>query len=409
MMFRFFIAFMLLLSWICTSAVAAPNPAEIAKGFGWSKISEVRLDGPIEAAAAFHCGKGCTTQFVIPEQGWGTYLIFRATDEGLELARWDEAAGFAWQRDLEFPIFISLQTSTDGQLVAACTWEEESVLGFVFDHGGAQRFREPLDPLSQLAVFPDGSAWSVTWAMFDWPQAQSTEAPAVSMAPECAGGKWNKKPLASGETVWWYRPLHHPREAPHPALCYPAFALTDQGGAILFSEQENGSFVTFFADVVCGEDKLVLVNEGEDAVGNQAREMIALSTAGEELWRVRAHRQSSQVSGFLHGQDLVLLFVGKDIEYRNATNGALIASDTLKLEERERLFPIQGFLHNDEGFLVLGRQLSIHVSLNPGEGISHCEPLEMGGALSYDGKLCALYSTAPDSAARVCTLFKKAQ
>jgi hypothetical protein len=77
--------------------------------------------------------------------------------------------------------------------------------------------------------------------------------------------------------------------------------------------------------------------------------------------------------------------------------------------QRERLFPIEGFLLDSESFVVLGRQLSIQVSLNPGEGIVHCEPLDMGGALSFDGRLCVLYSTASDSAARVCTLFKRAQ
>ncbi|MBM3324568.1 MAG: hypothetical protein FJY66_02750 [Calditrichaeota bacterium] len=397
-MFRFFITFLLPLSWICTTTAATPNPTEIARSFGWNRIDEIRLEGPTEAAAAFHSA-----------QEWGAYLVFRSPEERLQLSRWDEAAGLAWQQDLEFPVFISLSSSVDGELVAACAWEEESVLGFVFDRSGAQRFREPLNPLSQLTVFPDGKSWSVTWAMFDWPQAVASEAPMISMLPECAGGKWNRKSITSGEVIWWYQPRHHPREVPHPALCYPAFVLTDPSGALLFSDQENGGFVTFFADVVCGDDRLVLVKEGEDAVGNQAREMIALSSAGQELWRVRAHRQSSQVSGFIHNQDFILLFAGKDIEYRHASGGNLIASDTLNGLQRERLFPIQGFLHKDEGFILLGRQISVQVHLNPGEGIVHCEPLEMGGALSFDGKLGVLYSTSSDSAARVCTVFKKAE
>jgi hypothetical protein len=227
--------------------------------------------------------------------------------------------------------------------------------------------------------------------------------------PECSEGKWNKRQFSSTPTVWWYRPVHHPSETPHPALCYPAFALTDSNGTLLFSEQETGSFVTFFADVVCGDDRLLLVKEGEDAVGDQAREMIALTESGQELWRIRAHRQSSQVSGFLRGQDLILVFTGEDIEYRNATNGDLIASDTLKLEQRERLFPIQGFLHSDEDFIILGRQLSVRVHLEPGKAITDCEPLEMGGALSFDGTLCVLYSTASDSAAKSCVLFRRAE
>ena len=410
-MLRFPIFSALVCQLLCFGVVAGAGAdlARIARSCGWSEIDEAQVLGPIEAAAPFYCGRGCTTQFATPEQGWGTYLIVRNSDERLTLVRWDEATGLAWQRDLEFPTFVSLQASADGELVAACSWKDEAVLGFVFDRGGVQRFREPLDPLSQMTVFPDGKGWSVTWAMFDWPQAQPSEAPALNFAPECANGKWNKKPLPSGQTVWWYRPLLHPTEAPHPVLCYPAFVLTAKDGTILFSEQENGSFVTFFADVACGDDKLVLVKEGEDAIGNQAREMIAVTITGEELWRVRAHRQSSQVSGFLHGQDLVLLFAGKDIEYRDAANGMLIASDTLNLQRRERLFPIQGFLHNDEGFVVLGRQLSICVHLNPGEGIADCEPLDMGGALSFDGQLCTLYSTLPDSSARICRLFKRAE
>jgi hypothetical protein len=245
--------------------------------------------------------------------------------------------------------------------------------------------------------------------MFDWPGVESAEAPTLAFLPECIGGKWSKKSVAGGSTVWWYRPLHHPSETPHPALCYPAFALTDTNGMLLLADQENGSFVTFFADVVSGEDKLVLVKEGEDAVGNQAREMIAVTNAGQELWRTRARRQSSQVSGFLHGQDLVLLFAGKEVEYRSGADGNLIASDTLKLEHRERLFPIQGFLSDREGFVVLGRQLSVCVQLDSGKAITNCEPIGMGGALSFDGKLCVLYSIAPDSAARVCTLFQRTE
>jgi len=410
-MLKFSLSSTFLCQLLCIGVVASAGAdlAQIARSCGWNEIDEAQVLGPIEAAAPFHCGRGCTTQFVISEQGWGAYLVVRNPNESLDLVRWDEAAGIAWSRELEFPVFVSLQTSADGELVAACAWEDEAVLGFVLDRDGVQRFREPLDPLSQLAVSPDGKAWSVTWAMFDWPQAQTPEAPMLSLLPECMGGKWSKKSLSPTRTVWWYRPLHHPVDSPRPVLCYPAFALTAKDGTILFSQQENGSFVTFFADVVCGDDKFVLVKEGEDAVGNQAREMIALTDSGQELWRIRAHRQSSQVSGFLHGQNLALLFAGKDIEYRNATTGALIASDTLNLQQRERLFPIQGFLYNDESFVVLGRQLSIRVHLNPGEGIADCAPLEMGGALSFDGQLCTLYSTLPDSSSRICRFFKRAE
>ncbi len=396
---------------LCFGVVASEGAdlAQIARPCGWSEIDEAQVLGPIEAAAPFRCGQGCTTRFVIPEQGWGAYLVARNPNGSLDLVRWDEAAGVAWQRDLEFPIFISLSSSVDGELVAACAWEDESVLGFVFDRSGMQRFREPLDPLSQLTVLPDAKGWSVTWAIFDWPEAQSSQAPAMALVLECTGAKWSKKTLASGEAVWWYRPLHHLSETPHPALCYPAFALTAKDGTILFSDTETGSFVTFFADIVCGDDKFVLVKEGVDAVGNQAREMIALTNSGQELWRIRAHRQSSQVSGFLHGQNLALIFAGKDIEYRNATTGALIASDTLNVQQRERLFPIQGFLRNDEGFIVLGRQLSVQVHLDSGKAITDCEPLEIGGALSFDGQLCTLYSTLPDSSARICRFFKRAE
>jgi hypothetical protein len=396
MLFRVFVASILCLSWLSVGAKAASDPTEIARSCGLNKVGEVQLPGAIEAAATFHRA-----------EGRGTYFVFRASDDRLQLARWDETSGLSWQRDLELPTFVSLSTSADGELAAACTWEDESVLGFVFDQGGVQRFRQPLEPLSQLTVSPDGKAWSVTWAMFDWPGVDSAEAPTLATLPECMSGKWCKKSVAGGSTVWWYRPLHHPSETPHPALCYPAFALTDSNGAILFSEQEAGSFVTFFADVVSGEERLVLVKEGEDAVGNQAREMIALTNEGQELWRVRAHRQSSQVSGFLHGHDLILLFTGKEMEYRSADNGALIASDTLNGIPRDRLFPIQGFLQNDENFVILGRQVSIQVHLNPGEGIADCEPLEMGGALSFDGRLCVLYSTSSDSASKVCTLFQR--
>jgi hypothetical protein len=399
MLFRVFIASILCLSWLSVGAKAASDPIEFARSCGLSKVGEVQLPGAVEAAATFH-----------REEDRGTYFVFRAPpDDGLRLARWDEATGLAWQRDLEYPTFISLSSSVDGELVAACTWEDESLVGFVFDGGGVERFHQSLDPLSHLTVSPDGKAWSVTWAMFDWPTVESADAPKLTFLPECEGGKWSAKSLADAREIWWYRPLHHLNETPHPALCYPAFALTDSSGTLLFSEQETGSFVTFFADVVSGDEKLVLVKEGEDAVGNQAREMIALTNEGQELWRVRAHRQSSQVSGFLRGHDLILLFTGKEMEYRSADNGALIASDTLNGIPRDRLFPIQGFLQNDENFVTLGRQISIQVHLNPGEGIADCEPLEMGGALSFDGKLCVLYSTSSDSAAKVCTLFERSE
>lgn len=389
-MSRFFCNIAFIALFICTIACySAENLRILSAEFGFvQEVGVLRVSGPIEAVALFQ-----------DENDSGAYVLFRTTSGQLELARWSEQSGIAWQRELMYPVFISLSTSSDGGMVAACTWEDESVLGFVYDKDGRQLERKPLDALSKIDVFTDGSGWSVSWAMFDWLTPRPLDSPPIIFIPECRG-IWNMKPLPSGETFWWHRPMQG-------AICPPMFAITNRSGQVVFKEHEDKSFVTLFADVISDEGKLVLIKEGEDSEGEQAREMIALSAEGERLWRVQAHRQSSQVSGFINRNDFVLLFAGKDFEYRDANSGALIASDTLRVHKRERLFPIQGFLVDDEEFLVLGRRVLVHVILHSGEGISDCHVLNIGGALSFNRELCALFDTTSDSSATTCIVFRR--
>ncbi len=380
---------------IAFSSSQAADLNAVAEEYGFSEeIAQVQVGGPIQAVAPFQS-----------EHGAGVYIVSTAADGSLELARWSENEGLAWRRNLEYPVFISLSTSARGELVAACTWQEESVLGFVFDETGNTKERLSLRALEQLQVYPDGGDWSVSWAQFDWHGARWPKIPPVKLAPSCSREHWSRKPLPKKRTMWWYRPEHHPSE--HDTSCYPAFAMTDRYYRTPFFEQEKAEFVTSFADVIVGDDKCVLVKEGEDAEGKQAREMLALTLDGDVLWRVQAHRQSSQVSGYFDERDFVLLFAGMDIEYRSAEDGHLIASDTLQVPQRERLFPIQSMLAGVDGLLILGRRLSVNIVLQPGEGIMDCQTLDIGGAVSFDKKIGAFFDTSPGDSEQTCIIFRR--
>ena len=362
-------------------------------GFG-EEIAQVQVEGLIQTVAPFH-----------NEQGAGAYIVSTAADGCLELARWSEHEGIAWRRNLEYPVFISLSVSARGELVAACAWEEESVLGFIFDEIGNTKECLSLSALEQLLVYPDGSDWSVSWAQFDWHGAHWPKIPPVKLAPSCVRDRWSRKPLPKKRTIWWYRPEHHPSE--HDTFCYPAFVMTDRYYRSNYFKQEGASFVTSFADVIVGGDKCVLVKEGENVDGKQAREMLALNLDGDVLWRVEAHRQSSQVSGYFDERDFVLLFAGMDIEYRSAEDGHLIASDTLQVPQRERLFPIQSTLAGADGLLILGRRLSVRIMLQSGAGIMDCRSLDIGGAVSFDKNIGAFFDTSPGDSEQTCIIFRR--
>ncbi len=376
---------------VAFSSLQAADLSAVAEEYGFGEeIAQVHVEGMIQAVAPFQ-----------NERGAGAYIVSTGADDRLELARWSEHEGIAWRRNLRYPVFISLSASARGELVAACAWEEESVLGFIFDETGQEKERMSLGALERLQVYPDGSDWSVSWAQFDWHGAHPPKIPPVKLAPSCSGEHWSRKPLPKKRTMWWYRPSEH------DTSCYPAFALTDRYYRTPFFEQEEARFVTSFADVIVGDDRCVLVKEGEDAEGKQAREMLALNLDGDVLWRVEAHRQSSQVSGFVGEQDFVLLFAGMDIEYRSAEDGHLIASDTLQIPQRERLFPIQSILAGADGLLILGRRLSVKIALQSGEGIMDCRTLDIGGAVSFNKRIGAFFDTSPGDSEQTCIIFRR--
>ncbi|MBU1937122.1 hypothetical protein KKG05_06945 [bacterium] len=380
---------------VAFSSLQAAELSAVAEecGFG-EEINQVHVTGAIQAVAPFQ-NKNIA----------GAYIISTAVDGSLELTRWSEADGIEWRRNLEYPVFISLSVSAQGELVAACTWEEESVLGFIFDEAGEVQERMPLGSLAQLQVYPDGGDWSVAWAQFDWHSAHRPKIPIVKLAPSCFGDHWNRKPVQQHRTIWWYRPEHHPSE--QDTSCYPAFAMTDRYYRTRFFEQEGASFVTFFADVIAGDNQCVLVKEGEDVERRQVRKMLALDYDGKELWRVEGFRQSSQVSGYVDERDFVLFFAGEDIEYRSAEDGHLIASDAVYIPQRERLFPIQNVIASVDGLLILGRQLSAHITLLPGEGILDCRSLDIGGAISYDKKIGAFFEVSPGALEQTCFIYRR--